>query len=66
MDPARLFKESLTSRPELENSQGQSLPFVLVQSVSASPPKADNQILDQTHHAGLRVRILVDVLLRGP
>jgi hypothetical protein len=24
MDPARMFKESLTSRPELENSQGQS------------------------------------------
>ncbi|MGY4592832.1 hypothetical protein ACVWXL_000578 [Bradyrhizobium sp. GM22.5] len=22
MDPARMFKESLTSRPELENSQG--------------------------------------------
>jgi hypothetical protein len=25
MDPARMFKESLTSRPELENSLGQSL-----------------------------------------
>lgn len=24
MDPARMFKESLTSLPELENSQGQS------------------------------------------
>ncbi|MGY3354341.1 hypothetical protein ACVWZK_001004 [Bradyrhizobium sp. GM0.4] len=24
MDPARMFKESLTSRPELENSQGQN------------------------------------------
>ena len=24
MDPARTFKESLTSRPELENSQGQN------------------------------------------
>ena len=24
MDPARTFKESLTSRPELENSQGQT------------------------------------------
>jgi hypothetical protein len=23
MGPARMFKESLTSRPELENSQGQ-------------------------------------------
>jgi len=23
MDPARMFKESLASRPELENSQGQ-------------------------------------------
>ncbi|MEY9138317.1 hypothetical protein ABIF50_010136 [Bradyrhizobium diazoefficiens] len=23
MDPARMFKESLTPRPELENSQGQ-------------------------------------------
>ncbi|MGY4325893.1 hypothetical protein ACVWWG_000307 [Bradyrhizobium sp. LB7.2] len=26
MDPARTFKESLTSRPELENSQGQKRP----------------------------------------
>ena len=26
MDPARMFKESLTSRPELENSQGHSRP----------------------------------------
>ncbi|SDJ05976.1 hypothetical protein SAMN05216338_10381 [Bradyrhizobium sp. Rc2d] len=26
MDPARMFKESLTSRPELENSQGHRLP----------------------------------------
>jgi hypothetical protein len=25
MDPARTFKESLTSRPELENSQGHKL-----------------------------------------
>jgi hypothetical protein len=25
MDPARMFKESLTSRPELENSQGRSI-----------------------------------------
>jgi len=25
MDPARMFKESLTSRPELETSQGQKL-----------------------------------------
>ena len=24
MDPARIFTESLTPRPELENSQGQS------------------------------------------
>ena len=24
MDPARMFKESLTSRPELENSHGQN------------------------------------------
>ena len=27
MDPARMFKESLTSRPELENSQGQFASF---------------------------------------
>jgi hypothetical protein len=26
MDPARMFKESLTSHPELENSQGHSRP----------------------------------------
>jgi len=35
MDPARMFKESLTSRPELENSQGQkqTLRRVRVRSV---------------------------------
>jgi hypothetical protein len=27
MDPARMFKESLTSRPELENNQGQKRRF---------------------------------------
>ena len=27
MDPARMFKESLTSRPELENSQGHKQTF---------------------------------------
>ena len=27
MDPARMFKESLTSRPELENSLGQKRQF---------------------------------------
>jgi hypothetical protein len=27
MDPARMFKESLTSHPELENSQGQKASF---------------------------------------
>jgi hypothetical protein len=30
MDPARKFKESLTSRPELENSQGHSRPTLRV------------------------------------
>lgn len=27
MDPARMFKESLTSRPELENGQGHDPPY---------------------------------------
>jgi hypothetical protein len=27
MDPARMFMESLTPRPELENSQGHQLPL---------------------------------------
>lgn len=36
MDPARMFKESLTSRPELENSQGQSETSALDLGVAAS------------------------------
>ena len=39
MDPARIFTESLTPRPELENSQGHNLTFDDVGSVSGLPPK---------------------------
>ena len=38
MDPARIFKESLTSRPELENSQGQNRKSAFVIARSALPP----------------------------
>jgi len=40
MDPARMFKESLTSRPELENSQGQKLPFSSAQAMSGLAAEA--------------------------
>jgi hypothetical protein len=40
MDPARMFKESLTSRPELENSQGHSRRFDDVRAMSGLPPIA--------------------------
>jgi hypothetical protein len=39
MDPARMFKESLTSRPELENSQGHSRPGRA--NNKSGPPKAE-------------------------
>jgi hypothetical protein len=35
MDPARMFKESLTSRPELENSLGQTQKFLRANEKSA-------------------------------
>ena len=35
MDPARMFKESLTSRPELENSQGPKPTFLTASEMSA-------------------------------
>jgi hypothetical protein len=41
MDPARMFKESLTSRPELENNQGHSRRFRDVGCESALSPKTD-------------------------
>ena len=41
MDPARMFKESLTSCPELENSQGQTATWTAVGARSASPMKTD-------------------------
>lgn len=36
MDPARMFKESLTSRPELENSLGPKLNCAIAADMSAS------------------------------
>jgi hypothetical protein len=41
MDPARMFKESLTSRPELENSQGQSRHFGRRPTTSGLPLETD-------------------------
>ena len=38
MDPARMFKESLTSRPELENSQGQKRRFGRGRAMSGLAP----------------------------
>jgi hypothetical protein len=49
MDPARMFKESLTSRPELENSQGQSRRFDCVPPTSALPPKSGHPTVDGSH-----------------
>ena len=37
MDPARMFKESLTSRTELENSQGQSRCLDPLPAISGLP-----------------------------
>jgi len=39
MDPARIFTESLTPRPELENSQGQTRSSGDVASMSGLPRK---------------------------
>jgi hypothetical protein len=41
MDPARIFTESLTPRPELENSQGHERPKGDVRVESARLPTAD-------------------------
>src|SRR5262249_13706552 len=41
MDPARIFTESLTPRPELENSLGQERTSRPAWTMSALPPKAD-------------------------
>jgi len=41
MDPARMFKESLTSRPELENSLGHKRKLARLNGMSDPPPKAD-------------------------
>jgi hypothetical protein len=41
MDPARMFKESLTSRPELENSQGQKQTLQRVRGRSVHSRIAD-------------------------
>jgi hypothetical protein len=40
LDPARMFMESLTTGPELENSQGQERPFSGARVTSAFPPIA--------------------------
>jgi hypothetical protein len=41
LDPARMFAESLTPRPELENSQGQTLPSRDFCGTAALPLKPD-------------------------
>ena len=50
MDPARMFKESLTSRPELENSQGQFQKSERATVRSASTPTPD--IVGKISHVG--------------
>jgi hypothetical protein len=42
MDPARMFKESLTSRPELENRIGQKRSSWPRNPTSGLPRKADS------------------------
>jgi hypothetical protein len=44
MDPARMFKESLTSRPELENSQGQTENAGRLMSSMGSRENSDVQL----------------------
>ena len=46
MDPARMFKESLTSRPELENSLGHFQTFGESDGMSAIPRWS--QLVDAT------------------
>jgi len=41
LDPARMFMESLTTGPELENSQGQFRPIGAISGMSALLPKAE-------------------------
>jgi hypothetical protein len=48
MDPARMFKESLTPRPELENSQGHLQTSPIKPQVSAFGPEGDVVILTVT------------------
>src|SRR5262249_9350932 len=43
MDPARIFTESLTPRPELENNQGQKRTSPVRLAMSALSPKADKE-----------------------
>jgi hypothetical protein len=58
MDPARIFTESLTPRPELENSQGQSRPGGTQRQVQPCPLFADRyrngEPLKPTRRATLR------------
>jgi len=41
MDPARMFKESLTSRPELENSLGPEGKIAMAPGTSAAEARPD-------------------------
>jgi hypothetical protein len=46
MDPARIFTESLTPRPELENSQGQTRPSDTPAAVAACPLRPRKRTID--------------------
>jgi hypothetical protein len=59
MDPARMFKESLTSRPELENSQGQSRRFAPPPMTSGLPPKADTVTVGRHVSKGPQADLIV-------
>jgi len=63
MDPARMFKESLTSRPELENSLGHKRKLARLNGTSDPPPKADIRRKDKGQHetAGDRIAVGADL-----
>jgi hypothetical protein len=48
MDPARIFTESLTPRPELENNQGQTRPSSAIDAMSPLPDSCRDAAASQT------------------
>ncbi|MET4718909.1 hypothetical protein ABIF63_003015 [Bradyrhizobium japonicum] len=54
MDPARMFKESLTPRPELENSQGQRRRSARAPQELGYGPQADINEMYRLFRSGVR------------